>query len=328
VVDEEKYISKYDKKYFEDLDKLVLEEMKKEPEDRTIEFISLTSDNMFKTVMRQNSDIFKDFLIKTMNIDINEEEDNVLYFLDKELIKVSIKEKGKTMDFNVSIGKGLVICVEVNKSKYSAVKIRNDFYFERLDMMQVEVGDNYNDIKNKDLYQLNLNCNLEEEKISKRILVEYDILNNVEYDNRKRKFIINLVNYKNMYYTNPDKMKKEEIFMAGLMSNSFTELYSIMSQILSPIELDNFMESVVNMCKDMESIHEWQKEKLDAIVKENEMEEARASGLEQGISQGREQTIITTIKNMLINNADYEFISKVTNKSIEEIKNIEKKISE
>jgi len=322
----EEYISKYDKKYFDDLDKLVLEEMEKEPKDRIIEFIPLTSDSMFKTVMRQNSEIFKDFLIKTMNIDINEEEDNVLYFLDKELIKVSIKEKGKTMDFNVSIGKGLIISVEVNKSKYSAVKIRNDFYFERLDMMQVEVGDNYNDINNKDLYQLNLNANLEEEKVKKRILVEYDVLNNVEYDNRKRKFIINLVNYKNMFYNDDNKMKDEEIFMAGLMSGSFTEMYNIMSQILAPKELDKFMESVVNMCRDIESIHEWQKEKLDALVKENEIEEARASGLKQGLSQGIEENTITIIKNMLEKNYSYKDVSDITNKTIKEIKEIEKSI--
>ena len=73
------------------------------------------------------------------------------------------------------------------------------------------------------------------------------------------------------------------------------------------------------MCKDIESIHEWQKEKLDAMVKENEMEETRVSGLEQGLSQGIEENTITIIKNMLLNNIDINTISKVINKSIEDI---------
>ena len=81
------------------------------------------------------------------------------------------------------------------------------------------------------------------------------------------------------------------------------------------------------MCKDIESIHKWQKEKLDALVKENEIEEVRASGLEQGLSKGIEENTINTIKNMLLNNIDINTISKVTNKSIEEIKEIEKSMN-
>ena len=105
------YIPNYDKKYFEDLDKLVEIEMKKKPEDRMIEFIPMTSDFMFKSVMKQNPDIFKDFLINTMNIDIDE-DDNYLIFLDSELIKNNKKEKGKRVDLRVSIGKGLLITVD------------------------------------------------------------------------------------------------------------------------------------------------------------------------------------------------------------------------
>ena len=41
------------------------------------------------------------------------------------------------------------------------------------------------------------------------------------------------------------------------------------------------------------------------------------------MEQGREEKAIEMIKAMLKNNANYEFISKVSNKSIEEIKEIE-----
>ena len=99
-----------------------------------------------------------------------------------------------------------------------------------------------------------------------------------------------------MFYNDDNKMKDEEIFMAGLMSASFTEMYNIMSQILSP-------------------------EKLDAMVKENEMEEARASRLEQGLSQGIEQNTITIVKNMLEKNYSYKDVSDIINKTIKEIKN-------
>ena len=241
------------KEYFERLDKLVDLEQRKNIIDREITFIPLTSDIMFKSVMRKNPDIFSSFLIKTMDIDISV-DDNVLYLRDKELIKGNIKEKGKTFDFIVNIGKNLLIDVEVNRSQYSVVKTRNDFYLERLDIMQVEVNDSYDKIKDKKLYQLNLNANLNEEKINKRLLVEYDVTNKEVYDDRKRKYIINLVNYKNMFYNNREKMTKEEIFMAGLMSNNYVELYEIMSLVLPNNSLESFMESVIDMTKNWEFI--------------------------------------------------------------------------
>ena len=45
-------------------------------------------------------------------------------------------------------------------------------------------------------------------------------------------------------------------------------------------------------------------------------------GIEQGISQGLEQGIELTIKNMNKNNIPIETISKITNKSIQEINKI------
>ena len=203
--------------------------------------------------------------------------------------------------------------------RYSEVKDRNDLYFERLDTMQFEVGEEYKMFKYKKLYQLNLNANKDERKdINKRIIVEYDILNKEEVDTRKRKFTISLANYYNMYYNEAIEMSLNETFLAGLMSKNFSELFTIMSKVLSSKDLDKFMESVVNMCKDLESIHEWQKDKMDAMVEHNIYESGRNDGIEQNT--------ITIIKSMLENKADYDFISKVTNKTIEQIKEIEKSI--
>ena len=58
------------------------------------------------------------------------------------------------------------------------------------------------------------------------------------------------------------------------------------------------------------------KEKLDKLVKDTEMELASEEG------------ITSTIKSMLENKAYYDFITKVTGKTIEEIKEIESSIKE
>ena len=337
---------KYDKAYFKELDKLVLKESNKEVKDREISFIPLTADFMFKSVMRKNPDIFQEFLIKVA--DINIDNDSYLIFLDKELIKCNIKEKGKTLDLVVSIGDNLIINIEINRSKYEIVKTRNDFYLERLDTMQVEVADKYRNIEDKTLYQINLNAHKDEDRIKKRVIVEYDILNNKKYDDRKRKIIINLVNYKNMYYTKRKEMTYEEIFMAGLMSENYTELYTIMSEILDSDKLNRFMESVISMSGDLEMLYEWEDRMLNEMVKEKErrlnikegLKEGRAKGLAEGLAEGRaegkaegkaegiEQEKNNTIKAMLENKLDYETISKVTGKTLDEIKKIENSMKE
>ena len=261
--------------------------------DKNHTFIPLTRDYMFKAIMTRNIDQFKDFLIKTMNINIKS-EDSYILFLDKELIKENYKEHGKIVDINIKIGKDLIIDVEVNRNKYSTVKEKNDLYLDKLSLLEFEVGDKYQILKNKYLYQLNLNANINEsKKIYQRIIVEYDLENKEVFDTKRKKFIRNLVNYKNMYYNKTRKMTYDEIFMAGLMSESFTELYNIMKNILSDDKLNELMESVIEMSEDWILLHEWQKEKMDKMVQDNikrEEEEERKKELYKRRNRARKNT--------------------------------------
>ena len=72
------------------------------------------------------------------------------------------------------------------------------------------------------------------------------------------------------------------------------------------------------MSKDGFVIHAWQKEKMDALVKYNEIENAKKEGIAEGI---KEQTI-EIAKNLLKENIDVETISKATGLTEEELKNI------
>ena len=84
------------------------------------------------------------------------------------------------------------------------------------------------------IYQLNLNSNrFEKEYIDERIIVSYDIVHNEIDDIRTKKYIKNLVFYRNKYYNSGDKGNFDEIFMTALMTTSFYELYQVMSNILS-----------------------------------------------------------------------------------------------
>ena len=292
--------------------------------DKKIEFIPMTMDFMFKSVMQRNPNILEKFLIDLMNLKID--NDDSIIFLDKELIKGNIKEKGRVVDIKVKFGGRYLIQIEVNRKKYQTVKVRNDLYLERIDTLRLEVNDNYiKDFDTEYLYQLNLNASEEENKeVGLSSLVEYDRINKVITSDRIEKYSANLAYFYNLFYNKDEEMSFSGIFMAGLMSKSYTELYNIMRKILLREELNKFMEDVINMTNEelLYNIHYWEKEKMDALVEHAEKEEARKR-VEEGIAEGRETSKIEMIKNLLLQNVNYDIISNASGKTIKEIKEIE-----
>ena len=248
--------------------------------DSSNKFVPLTYDKFFKTIMKSNPDIFREFLIKVLEIE-KYMRNNYIMFMDKELTFEHIKEHGKVIDINIKFGKGLIIDVEINREEYSAVRDRNDLYLEKLDIMNYKEGDNYNNIKNIKIYQLNINANKRENKNKgKSIIVEYDIINNKIVDNRKKKYNYNLVHYYDKWYNKDEKMTYIDYFMAALYSNSYEEIYNILSNILSKDRLNKLMEGVINMLEEGFILHEWEKEKMDKMVQDNLIKLAEERGQE------------------------------------------------
>ena len=90
---------------------------------------------------------------------------------------------------------------------------------------------------------------------------------------------------------------------------------------LCTFTLIEFLGEVERFIMDEFNLHEWEKEKLDKIVKETKMENAKAEGLSEGISQSK----IEIAKNMLEEKMDISIISKVTGLSKEEIQKLQEK---
>ena len=202
---------KYTEEYFNQIDK----EMK---------FVSLTFDPLFKAIMLRNIEFFKEFLIKILKLEISD-DDNYILFLDKELVKGKINEKGKIVDINVKLGSDLLIDVEINRSVYAAVKKKNDAYIDKIITLQLEVGDSYKVIKSKKVYQLNLNASEKEtDKVESRTIVEYDKEHKKITDESKVKVLKNLVRYKEKYYNKNESLTDDEIFLVALLSDNYTQL--------------------------------------------------------------------------------------------------------
>jgi len=307
---------KYSKKYLKEYDK-------------THEFIPLTRDYLFKAIMLKNIEIFKKFLINTLYLDLDPNNCNII-FIDKELVRENKKEHGKVVDLNVKLGNNLLINIEVNTYDFSLIKRRNQLYIEKLDTLDLEVGDKYNILNNKYTYQLNLNAK-EKSKIGEEEVLLYNVTLNEIFDDKLRIIIKNLGYYKNKYKKDIN-LGYDEIFMAGMMASSYEELYDIMSKILKGDKLNKFIESVIKMNMDNFVLHEWEKEKFDFMLEENIKKQAREEGLKEGLDEGKtlgiEEKTIEMIKSMLENNLSYEIISKVSGKNVDEIKEIEKSLKD
>jgi predicted transposase/invertase (TIGR01784 family) len=102
---------------------------------------------------------------------------------------------------------------------------------------------------------------------------------------------------------------------------------------------DHIMEEIMKKIKvitnDLDELFYYDKKELEKQRDERERREGREEGREEGIKEGlkkglkegQKKKTIEVIKKMLIENIDINIIAKVTDKSIEEIKEIQKSIN-
>ena len=102
-------------------------------------------------------------------------------------------------------------------------------------------------------------------------------------------------------------------------------------------EKEHFLNTVREANDDRKILREWQLQDAKLkIIEENNAEKRRIhkegikqgkkEGIQEGLQKGAEEKSLEVIINMLNENMDYDVISKITGKTIEEIKEIENNI--
>ena len=293
--------------------------------DQELKLVPLTYDFTFKKVFKNNPTYMKEF-IYTMLPFLNLENYKVR-FLDSELTKEK-KERKKTVDILISLDDKIYIDIEMNRSKFQNIYLRNLEYLKKLSTMIWQQGEDIQNLKEKKVIQINLNAN-EKEKAPDDIIASCGLLTGYIYDVNGLVFSKNLEENHYLYY-NEGVRRKDVIWLTALTSKTFTELYKLISQVLEKSVALKFMEDVVDMSKDEFILHEWEKDKFDELVKINELEsainEGKAIGFEDGeksgIIKGTNKRNIEIAKNMLKENIDIKTISKVTGLRVEDIQSI------
>ena len=278
--------------------------------DKERRMLPLTFDPVFKGVFSRNLEILKAFLVDVLHLEYELEELDIR-ILNNELPNENIKEYSKRVDVNIVLRNDIYVEIEINREDFNLVKYRNKLYEDKLYSMILEKGENPRKLENIWFYQLNLNTKNKSETLGERVIVPYDISSNRVYMENRRTILKYLEFYYKLYYNEPNKRSRDVIWLAALCAKTLEELYDILSNVLGAAVLKKFMKDVINMSWDGFNLHEWEREKLDDMVAYNREKQAVEKSLEQ------------TIKEMIKNNLDLELISKVTNKTIEEIKKIE-----
>ena len=273
----------------------------------------MSYDRAFKSAFKSNLNILKNILNASLPITISKEDK--ISLLDSEMPIINKKEHEQIVDIFVVINNTIYVDIEMNRSKFENVFERNTKYKNRMSNVIFEKGENLKELKTKYLYQLNLNASPNEE-ILEDTIVMYGLNTNKIYSSKESVIIKSLERYRDLYYNGV--RDKKVIWLTILTARNFSELYELASQILDEEELKKLMEASINMSKDGFVLHAWQKEKMDALVKYNEIEEATNKGKAEGI---KEQTILIA-KKLLKENIDVETISKTTGLTKEDIQKL------
>ena len=281
-------VEKYTKEYLSELDK-------------ELEMIPLTFDPIFKGVFEKNLELLKRFLNVTLDLGLDLNECKIT-LLSNELPKENKKEYQKTVDIYVLLNERIYIDIEINRSNFEKVKLRNYLYDNKLYSMLLEKGDSINQLRSQYFYQLNLNTKDKTIPYGEDIIVSYGLKTKSIYLDHKYVVLKYLEFYRDLYFTKSDFLNEDEIWLASLTATSFVELNEMLSHILTVQDKDKLIGEVIRTSKDYFSIHEWEKEKCDELVRQESeridrenrqkaLEEGFQQGIEQGIEQGTRQGV-------------------------------------
>ena len=288
--------------------------------DKEIKMIPLTFDVVLKGVFERNRDLLKKFVISVLKLDIDESYTDI-EVTKNELLKENIKEYQKRVDILVILNDNIYVDIEINRSSFEKSKFRNSLYCDKLYTTLLETGEKASFLKKFYLYQLNLNTEDKSTPYGEDRIILYSTATKEIFIDNKIMILKYLEFYRKLYYTNVDNLKEDEIWLASLTAKNFTELNEMLSHILDDIDRSKFVKEAIRMSKLNFSLRDWETEKMNDLMREESKRVDREEGREEGRAEEQKELILSMIKN----NATLEFISKVTNKSIEEINEIIKK---
>lgn len=112
------------------------------------------------------------------------------------------------------------------------------------------------------------------------------------------------------------------IFIVMLVKNqtknlvNFKESFKTFDYVVSQKDKNKIIKDVTEMFDDGFRLCDWEKEKMQELMRLNALEAAEKRATKKAFRKGKQEGIIFTIKSMIKENCSFDFISKITGKSI------------
>ena len=292
--------------------------------------LSLSYNAMFKAVFSNNKVILSKLIEAILehsyiNIDIKDKE---FIIKNNESPIDNYNDKQLICDYIIKLDNVNDLNIELNRKQYPGVVERNMTYSFKIYYEHFNRGNEYSEFKKYNLIQVNFN---KFKNPNNKSINKYYLLDANDSKNFLSKSIciinIDIEECYNLVYNNTCKEEISEL--EKLAAILYCDYLEDISSILESVRLDNmekekFINDINNVSKD--------KNNQEAIKLEDNIEYrfelTEEEALNKGIKQGIAQNTINTIKNLLKKNYDIKEIASITNKSIEEIKEIEKSIKD
>ena len=303
------------------------------------DIIGLNSDVIFKAVFVRNKDVLLKMIKDLFSID---DSINPITIVGYETVPSNKSGKTYRSDLLVILSDKSYVLIEMNNSNGIESIDRNLVQLVRIHGQVLKGGTDDMELRKYRLRGINFNnfrnetgkaidtfafCNIGTGKIVSFI---YSFCN---VDIEKCKELV--------YDIDVQNLSKSVRWGAIMKEENIEELSNILGEdMLSMEEKEEFLNTIKEVNDDERILNDWVLEKLAETKVKDQINYATSEGIrqgiekgiEQGIEQGREEgmedTKIELIKNMLLNKLNYEVISNISGKTIEEIKEIENSIKE
>lgn len=290
------------------------------------DYITLKFDLLFKKVFVDEKDLVP---IKYLLKNILNEDISKVKILNSELIGRPYKDKNVQVDLVVELKCGTKVSVEINTNVSQEYINRNIYYMCRNVSKDLKPGKRHKNLNRH--IQINIDYNGSHVKpIEKFSLIEEE--RGVKLTNMIEIIRVDIPYFREKCY-NEDAGKLASLTkLMGLFGIGKLEIAKNlckgdenMENIMNRIEKYNDDEDVIgayNYEEKMELISQIKEDEAKQNGLNEGFKDGLEHGLERGIEQGTHQEKINIAKNMLKENANIDFISKVTGLTVSEIKKL------
>ena len=284
------------------------------------EIKQLEYDTIFKATFIRRQEV----LIKMIRdvFEIEDDINNPLFIVGYELVPHSKRGKSYKSDILIKLSDDSYISIEMNKRIGNDILSRNIIQMSRIYAQINRSGDKDNIISKKTVMGLNLNTfkTFTGKPVEKISLCETEtgmiVSNLLSFCNIDVALCRKLV-----YNLGIEKVSKAIRWGAIITSKSIKEISNVLGDdILSMEEKEKFLNTIKEVNDDERVLEDWMWEEHYRLKEIDERNTALQEGREEGIEDNKKEVII----NMLKKEMDYNVISEITGKTIDEIKKIEK----